>query len=195
MQKLNIVVFTLLLAACSEIPVKTLYTLATTDTNKVNPGALRTATRLPDWLEPQPNGAKLTLRAESAGQTPLNEVLVLEAFNPAAENSNSPIAGQAGTHLYFYRLSAADIERVEQFREQLKQRKAQGIKVSSSVGVSVDACRKTAIPAGKVPVTNYLKIDKNGDYLPLLVNYDLKEALQKEIKDKRIEDLLPLCKS
>ena len=195
MQRFNIVVCTLLLAACSEIPVKTLYTLATTDTNKVNPAVLRTATRLPDWLEPQPNGAKLTLHAESAGQTPLNEILVLEAFNPATEYSSSPIASQAGTHLYFYRLSAADIGRVEQFRAQLKQRKAQGITMSSSLGISVDACRKTPIPAGKVPLTNYLKIDNNADYLPLLVNYDLKAALQKEIKNKRMEEILPVCKS
>jgi hypothetical protein len=46
-----------------------------------------------------------------------------------------------------------------------------------------------------VPVTNYLKIDNNADYLPLLVNYDLKAALQKEIKNKRMEEILPVCKS
>jgi hypothetical protein len=56
------------------------------------------------------------------------------------------------------------------------------------MGISVDACRKGELPEGKIPVTNYLRLDDSG-YMPVVVDYDLR----KEVDGKNLAELLPPC--
>lgn len=180
---------TLLLGACTAIQVKTLYKLATTDMMAVDPAILRAGVRMPDWVAPRPAGVKLELGLAEAGMEPVTERFVLESIPPVLEGKSLASAGKPGFGLYAYRLAAQDIPRFEAFRSKLKAKKAAGNKTSGSLGVGVDACRKTALPDGKIPVTTYLRLDAESGYLPLVVDYDLR----KPVEGKNLAEMIPPC--
>lgn len=180
----------LLLGACTAIPVKTLYKLATTDLMTVDPTVLRAAVRMPEWLAPRPDGVKLELGMKRAGEAPVSEKIVLEAIPVALEGKALATEGKPGFDLYAYRIQPQDIPRLQHFRDTFKAKQAEGgAKVEGSLNVGVDACRKTALPDGDIPVTTYLKLEAGADYLPLLVDYDL----SKPIAGQDVTALLPPC--
>ncbi|MEN9501260.1 MAG: hypothetical protein RI964_545 [Pseudomonadota bacterium] len=179
-----------LLGACTAIPVKTLYKLATADLMTVDPSVLRVAAQMPDWVAPRPDGVKLELGMQRDGETPVTERFILQAVPTALEGKTLNDAAKAGYQLYAYRLAPADIPRLQQFRDTLKAKKADGGKQpASTMGVSVDACRKTALPAGAIPMTTYLRLDTESGYLPLLLDYDLKQ----KVDGKDLAALIPPC--
>ncbi|WMP16560.1 hypothetical protein [Thiothrix lacustris] len=190
MKKLFAVGAALLLGACTSIPVKTLYKLATADLMTVDPSVLRVAAQMPDWVAPRPEGVKLELGLKRDGETPINERFNLEAVPLALEGKTLTDAAKSDYTLYAYRLASVDIPRLQHFRDTLKAKKADGgKKPESTMGVSVDACRKTELPAGKILATTYLQLDRESGYLPLLVDYDLKQ----EVDGKDLAALIPPC--
>ena len=74
-----------LLGACTAIPVKTLYKLATADLMTVDPSVLRVAAQMPDWVAPRPDGVKLELGMQRDGETPVTERFILQAVPTALE--------------------------------------------------------------------------------------------------------------
>jgi hypothetical protein len=190
MKRLLPLAATLLLAACTSIPVKTLYKLATADLMTVDPTVLRVAAQMPDWVAPRPDGVKLELGMKRDGETPINERFNLEAVPLALEGKTLAAAAKPGYQLYAYRLAPVDIPRLQQFRDTLKAKIADGGKMpETSMGVGVDACRKTELPAGKIPATTFLKLDRESGYLPLLVDYDLRQ----KVEGKELATLIPPC--
>ncbi len=190
MKKLLAVATALLLGACTAIPIKTLYKLATTDLMTVDPRVLRVAAQMPDWVAPRPGGVKLELGMNRTGEKPLTERFILEAVPTALEGKTLNDAAKPGYQLYAYRLAPQDIPRLQQFRKVAKAKKAEsGKKPKGSMGVGVDACRKTELPAGKIPMTTFLQLDRESGYLPLVVDYDLKQ----EVDGKDLAALIPPC--
>ncbi len=190
MKKCLFLAAVLCLSACTAIPVKTLYKLATADPMSLDPTVLRVAAQMPDWVAPRPDGVKLELGMQRDGDTPITERFILQAVPTALEGKTLSDAAKVGYQLYAYRLAPADIPRLQQFRDTLKAKKADGgKKPASTMGVSVDACRKTALPAGAIPMTTFLKLDTESDYLPLLVDYDLKQ----KVDGKDLAALIPPC--
>ncbi|UJS24697.1 hypothetical protein [Thiothrix winogradskyi] len=180
----------ILLSACTAIPVKTLYKLATADFMTVDPAVLRVAAQMPDWVAPRPDGVKLELGMKRDGETPVNERFNLEAIPLALEGKTLADAAKPGYQLYAYRLAPADIPRLQHFRDTVKAKKADGgKKPETSLSVGVDACRKSELPAGKIPATTFLQLDKESGYLPLLVDYDLRQ----EVDGKELATLIPPC--
>lgn len=180
----------LLLSACTAIPVKTLYKLATTDMMTVDPAILRAGVRMPDWVEPRPHGVKLELGMQQAGTDPISERFSLESIPAALEGKTLAAEAKPDYQLYAYRLAAQDIPRFEAFRQTLKTKKAETRgKTKGSLSIGVDACRKTELPVGKIPVTTYLRLDTESGYLPLVVDYDLK----KPVDGKNLAELIPPC--
>ena len=175
MKKHLLLIAALCLSACTAIPVKTLYKLATTDPLQVDPTILRAAVRAPTWLEPRADGVKLSVSMIYKDEKPVTETFVLQSVPVALEGKALQGEGKAGFDLYAYRLNPQDIPRLQAFRERFKARKAQG-KPQGSLSVGVDACRKTALPDGEIPITTYLKLEADADYLPLLVDYDLRKT-------------------
>ena len=178
----------LCLTACTAIPVKTLYKLATTDPLQVDPMVLRAAVRAPTWLEPRADGVNLSVGMTYKEEQPVTETFVLQSIPVALEGKALQNEGRAGFDLYAFRLNPQDIPRLQAFREQFKAHKAQG-KTQGSLAVSVNGCRKSALPDGEIPVTTYLKLEAEGDYLPLLVDYDLR----KTSKEQDVAALIPAC--
>ena len=190
MKKCLFLAAVLCLSACTAIPVKTLYKLATADPMSLDPTVLRVAAQMPDWVAPRPDGVKLELGMQRDGDTPITERFILQAVPTALEGKTLNDAAKVGYQLYAYRLAPADIPRLQQFRDTLKAKKADGgKKPASTMGVSVDACRKTALPAGAIPMTTFLKLDTESGYLPLLVDYDLKQ----KVDGKDLAALIPPC--
>lgn len=190
MKRLFPIAAAIMLGACTSIPVKTLYKLATADLMTVDPSVLRVAAQMPDWVAPRPDGVKLELGMKRADETPVNERFNLEAIPVALEGKTLTDNVKSGYQLYAYRLAPADIPRLQHFRDTLQTKKADGgKKPESTMGVSVDACRKTALPAGKIPATTFLQLDRESGYLPLLVDYDLRQ----EVDGKELATLIPPC--
>lgn len=180
----------LLLSACTAIPVKTLYKLATTDMMSVDPTILRAGVRMPEWVEPRPDGVKLELGMQQEGAEPMSERFSLESIPAVLEGKSLAAENKPGYKLYAYRLAPQDIPRFTAFRQTLKEKKAEtGGKTKGSLGIGVEACRKTALPAGKIPVTTYLRLDTESGYLPLVVDYDLK----KPVDGKNLAEMIPPC--
>jgi len=107
----------ILLSACTAIPVKTLYKLATADFMTVDPAVLRVAAQMPDWVAPRPDGVKLELGMKREGEMPVNERFNLEAIPLALEGKALTDAAKPGYQLYAYRLAPVDIPRLQHFRD------------------------------------------------------------------------------
>lgn len=188
MKKLSLLTTTLLLSACTAIPVKTLYTLATTDPMTVDPKIIRTAARMPDWIQPRANGAKLEITAEIAGQKS-QETFILQTVPLALEQGNLQTEAKSGFDLHVYRLNPADLPRLEAFRESIRTQKAAGLKVKGSMSAGVDACYQGELKAGEILVSHYLRLNIEAGYLPVLVDYNLRN----EVDGKNLAELLPRC--
>lgn len=190
MKRLLPIATAILLGACTAIPVKTLYKLATTDLMTVNPADLRVAAQMPDWVAPRPDGVKLELSMKRTGEADVNERFILQTIPTALEGKALNAAAKPGYQLYAYRLAPADIPRLQHFRDTLAAKKADGgKKPESTMGVGVDACRKTELPAGEIPMTTFLQLDRESGYMPLVVDYNLKQ----EVDGKNLAALLPPC--
>lgn len=188
MNKLLLLGLILFLSACTAIPVKTMYTLATTDPMTVDPKIIRTAARMPDWLEPRTNGASLEIKAEFAGREN-QEIFILQPIPLSLESSNLQVEAKPGYKLYVYRLNPADLPRLEAFREMVKAKKAAGIKTKGSMSAGVKGCRKGELKDGAILVSNYLRLNAEQGYLPVLVDYDLR----KQLDGKNLAESLPPC--
>lgn len=189
MKRLTLLATTLLLTACTAIPVKTLYKLATTDPMSVDPKIIRAAARMPDWIEPRPNGAKLTITAQLEGAEPSKETFILQSIPLALAEKELSQAVKQGFKLYTYRINPEDMPRLEAFRNKAKARKAAGAKLHGNMAISVDACHKGAIKEGAILLSNYLRLNEDEGYLPVLVDYDLR----KSVDDKGLAESLPTC--
>jgi hypothetical protein len=151
---------------------------------------LRVAAQMPDWVAPRPDGVKLELGMKRDGEPPINERFILEAIPTALEGKMLNNAAKPGYQLYAYRLAPADIPRLQHFRDTLKAKKVDGgKKPESTMGVGVDACRKTELPAGETPMTTFLQWDRESGYMPLVVDYNLKQA----VDGKDLAALIPPC--
>lgn len=191
MKKLSLLISTLstvLLSACTAIPVKTLYTLATTDPMTVDPKIIRTAARMPDWIQPRVNGAKLEISAEIAGKK-TTESFILQSVPLSLEQSHLQTEAKSGFNLYVYRLNPSDLPRLEAFREHIRTQKAAGMKIKGSMSAGVDACYQGELKTGKILVSNYLRLNVEQGYLPVLVDYNLRD----EVEGKNLAELLPPC--
>lgn len=191
MKKILTMAFTalLLLSACTSMPLKTLYKLATTDMMTVDPAVLRAAVRMPAWVMPRADGVTLALGMTRAGETPQQEQFTLEAIPARLEGKTLAAAASRGFEVYAYRLAQQDIARFERFRDGLKAQKAADPNTKGSLSIGVDACRRAALPPGKIPVTTYLRLDTESGYLPLVVDYDLKQP----VEGKSLAAMIPPC--
>jgi hypothetical protein len=180
----------LLLNACVSMSMKTLYKLATTDPMTVDPVQLRAAVRMPEWLLPKPDSVKLDLTSTLVGDKPLTEHFILESLPAAMESRALQSEYKPGYGLYAYRISPRDIPRFLQFRNDVKARKAKSSNAAKgAISVSAEACRKSVLPDGALLISTYLRFETDMDYLPLVVDYDIK----KSVKEQDLITKIPAC--
>lgn len=189
MKKIPIFLTTLLLSACTAIPVKTMYKLATTDPMQVDPQVIRTAARMPNWLKPLPNGAKIILGMTVEGAAPVEETFILQPIPLALVQKDLASEAKEGFDLYAYRINPDDLPRVIAYRESIKAKRAAGLKVAGTMGAKVDACHQGELREGPILLSNYLLLDNETGYMPVLKDYDLRE----KVDQKGLEKFLPPC--
>jgi hypothetical protein len=153
----------------SHVPLATMSRLSTMTTSDVEPAELRVAARLPEVLEPQPQGVKVRIRTSATGSA-MWEEFVLEAASETRDLE--PLASYArnGTRLWAFRLTTADVARLQQMT-------TNAARVGTSRGVEiaagVDACRRGPLATNPLPTTTLLRTNRSG-YFVLTEDLDLR---------------------
>ncbi|WP_244430606.1 hypothetical protein [Methylocystis sp. ATCC 49242] len=189
--RLPAVVLAASLAACSHMPVSTMWALRNFDASTVDAPTLRAAVRLPEAFEPRRGGVTLTVGWWRDGEDKHEAKFVLK--ETTASDDLAPLAGERkpGTRLFAYRVDPADYAAIGARQKEFLEEKARNpAKTHGSFGVGADACRRGELPDGPILTTSFLRTQSGGPYLTLLKNVDLREAATQE---KPLEELLPLC--
>lgn len=187
------VAFAAALAACSHMPVSTMWALRNFDASSVDPAALRAAVRLPETFEPQKGGVTLKIGWWRDGEESAKREMTFALKETTAPEDVAPLAGEkkAGTHIYAYRVDPADYAAIRVRQKEFLEEKARNPgKTHGSFGVGAEACRRGDFPEGPLLTTTYLRTQPAGAYLTVLKNLDMREAATKE---KPLDKLVPLC--
>lgn len=189
--RLSVAGLTTLLAACSHMPVTTMWALRSFDAAKVDPSALRAAVRLPDSFEPRRSGVTLTVGWWRDGEEKHEAKFILK--ETTAPDDLAPLADERkpGTRLFAYRVDPADYAEIRKRQKEFLDEKARvPSKTHGAFGVGAEACRRGELADGPILTTSFLRMQAGGPYLTLLKNVDLREAVTKE---NPLEALLPPC--
>lgn len=181
------------LAACGHVPLSTIWALRNLDAATLDPALFRAAIRIPDTLEPAPKGVKLEIGwwrdGDEANKHEVKFVLQ-ETISPA---DTAPLTAERrpGTRVHVYRVDPADLAAIRAVQAQVQEEKAKsGGHAHGKLGVGADACRRGEPGRGPVPMTTWLRTEARGDYLPVVVDLDLRSAVTAE---KSFDDLVPPC--
>ncbi len=181
------------LAACSHVPVSTMWALRSFDAASVDPAALRAAVRLPESFEPQKRGVTLKIGWWRDGEEKSKHEMTLALKEMTAPEDVAPLAGEkkAGTRIFAFRVDPADYAAIRARQKEFLEEKARDPgKTHGSFGVGADACRRGDFPEGPLLTTTYLRTQPSGPYLTVLKNLDMREAATKE---KPLDQLVPPC--
>ncbi len=148
MSRLLIAPLVMSLAACSHMPVSTMWALRSFDASTVNPATLRAAVRLPDSFEPRRGGVTLTVGWQRDGEEKHEAKIILK--ETTAADDVAPLAGERkpGTRLFVYRVDPADYAEIRKRQKEYLEEKARNGKTHGSLGVGADACRRGELPEG-----------------------------------------------
>jgi hypothetical protein len=97
-------------------------------------------------------------------------------------------AGPA-THLFAYRLDAAEASRLSAFRDDLKKQQAGAHGGGLTINVVPDACRSGEIASGAVPFTTYLRTPETNGYVTLAEDVDIRTL----VPGRDLVSEMPLC--
>ncbi len=172
--------FLFLGAGCSHVPLTSLPRLASLDPVTFDLSALRAAVRAPDALRPVPGGATVTMSYWLAGDE-AQKVTVAAALDEDDDGSVRAALKadeKPGFRITVFRLSEDGRRRLEAAREEVLALKARmatkGSRVRGSLAVGVKGCAASALPAGPIPLSTYLRTEPTGAFIPLTVDLDLK---------------------
>lgn len=182
----------LALAGCGHVPLSTMARLRSFDAMTLDPAQLRIAIRAPDWIEPRPDGAKLTFKVSRDGALLREEAFVLEPAEELAERARLAAFQRRGERIAPLRVSTADADRIRALQMEMQALRAAGAgKTALSVAAAVEACRRGETPAGPIRTTTLLQPDPATGYLVLLDEVDLRETARKAGVD--LTEKLPPC--
>ncbi|TLG79281.1 hypothetical protein [Methylocystis sp. B8] len=191
--RFSAIAFAVSLAACSHVPVSTMWALRNFDAASVDPTVLRAAVRLPETFEPQKGGVTLKIGWWRDGEEKAKHEMSFALKETTAPEDVAPLAGEtkAGTRIYAYRVDPTDYAAIRARQREFLEEKARNPgKTHGSFGVGAEACRRGAFPEGPLLTTTFLRTQPAGDYLTVLRNADMREAATKE---KPLDELVPLC--
>lgn len=167
---------TAVLAACSHVPLQSMWALRSFDPLTTDPARLRAAVAMPEEAFPTRGGAKLVIsQIRKGGGDEDKTEIVLEQVSLAAETGLGAVKPKAGQMVRAYRIPPAEIPRLLEARERARARaeKEPGA-FTGTLSVGIDGCRQEGAPAPKAfLVSTWLKTSETQDYVPLLVDLDL----------------------
>jgi len=181
------------LTACGHVPITTIWALRNLDAATLDPALLRAAIRIPDALEPAPGGVRLEIAWWRDGEeNRKHEVkFALQETRSPADTGPLEAERRPGARLHVYRVDPADLAAIRAVQARVQEEKARsGGHAHGKIGVGADACRRGEPGRGPLAMTTWLRIDARGDYLPVVVDLDLRSAVTAE---KSFDQLVPPC--
>jgi len=182
-----------LLAGCGHVPLTSLPKLAKIDIRTTDLAQLRAGISLPADIRPLPGGVTMTIIALPKDGGRHERKVVLEEVRDAAELSSLPTLAAPGRHFTLFRLSAADAARLGAFREEMfAGPQNSGNRGSLSLGAD-KACRLGELSAKPVTMTGYLRTSETQDYVLLMRDFDLTEAVRAIDPKVDLATAIPPC--
>lgn len=180
----------LLLSGCWHMPISALARLSNVDALAIDPGELRLAARVPDWLEAAPGHVhlKATLHAGEADEKEIVFDLV-DKTTPADLRALSGEA-RAGSHVVVFAASPADAARIGEIQTRVRAEKAAGVEHKGKLQFYADPCRRGDLPPGPAMVDLYLKLGANEDFFKVYQDVDLRDPAT---LGGDLETAIPLC--
>lgn len=170
------------MSACASIPLTTMYNLWNFDPWSSDFREWRAGARLPvpgaQTLKPQ---IKMTIATWRDGDTrKTSDVFVLLPSSDPKDLSPLSAEQRAGYALSAYRIDPQDFERLEKLRARIVAAKTlPGPQIHGELKIEAGACGdQAALPKGPFLVSTYLLVERKDGYNPLIVDYDLTEALK-----------------
>ncbi|WP_026599834.1 hypothetical protein [Methylosinus sp. sav-2] len=182
-----------MLGGCGHIPVSTLWALRGLDASTLSPERLRAAVRVPDALEPRPDGVTLEIGWWRDGRESEKRIVKFVLRETKSSADVEPLAGErkAGTRIHAFRVDPADIEKIRALQTETRAEMAKGGgKTHGTLGIGAEACRRGDLPEGPVMMTTFIRAGVERDYLTLLDGVDLRAAVG---ADKSLDELAPPC--
>ncbi len=124
----------------------------------------------------------MTISTWREGETKkTSDVFVLQPSNDPKDLAPLTTELRAGYSLSAYRIDPKDYDRLEQLRTRIVVAKTQaGPQMHGELKIEAGACGDVpSVPKGAFLVSTYLQVDRKDGYNPLIVDYDLTEALKK----------------
>lgn len=168
------------LAACSSVPVTTMWQLRDLDPMALEPTEVRAAMRVPVRIGTAGiNSLKLDLTMKTAdGANEVSESIELERLDTVLSGH---LRGQRkeGYEIAVFALSDSDTARIRAFQQTAKAWKARyKDDLDFDIGLSYSFCRTgQANPGAPLPFTSYIKISGEKDFLTLTKELDMRKQV------------------
>lgn len=176
---------------CASIPLTTMYNLWNFDPWSSDFREWRAGARLPlagaKELKPQ---IRMKIETWRDGDPQKNEdIMVLQPTSDPADIGPLAAEQRAGYSVTAYRIDPKDYERLNKLRTRVLAAKTSGgPALHGSLTITAAACGTGGnLPEGRFLISTYLLVDRKDGYNPLLVDYDLSDAIQKAAKEPKKE--------
>lgn len=173
----------LCLSACASVPLRTMYNLWNFDPWSSDFRAWRAGARLPlagaEAIKPQIRMTIATWTDEKKDRR--EETFVLLPTSEPVDLQPLTSEMRAGYSLSAYRIDPNDYARLAALRTRIVAAKtAGGPQLHGSLSIGARGCGGFAnVPKGPFLVSTYLLVDRKDGYNPLIVDYDLADAIRK----------------
>ena len=167
-----------LLAGCGHVPLASLPKLSKVDIRTTDLAELRAGISLPADIRTLPGGVTMTLVALPKDGGRHERKVVLEEVRDAAELARLPAVTSPGRRFTLFKLSRADAARLGAFREEMfAGPQNSGNRGSLALGAD-KACRLGELSGKPIAMSGYLRTSETQDYVLLMRDFDLREAVR-----------------
>jgi hypothetical protein len=182
-----------LLGGCGHVPLTSLPQLSKIDMKNTDLAELRAGISLPADIRTLPGGVTMTLGALPKDGGRHERKVVLEEVRDAVELAKLPAMASPGRRFTVFRLSRADAARLGAFRQEMfAGPQNSGNRGSLTLGAD-KACRLGELSGKPITMTGYLKTSETQDYVLLLRDFDLSEAVRAVDPKVDLATAIPPC--
>lgn len=181
------------LTGCGHVPLTSLPKLAKIDIKTTDLAQLRAGINLPADIRPLPGGVTMTITALPKDGGRHERKVVLEEVRDATDLASLPVLTAPGRRFTLLKLSSADVARLGAFREEMFVGPQQsGNRGSLSLGAD-KACRIGELSPRPITMTGYLRTSETQDYVLLMRDFDLTEAVRAVDPKVDLATAIPPC--
>ncbi len=165
----------ILLTSCTSVPLSSLPALSRIDFQTTRMEDLRVALELPKVIRPKERGVMLDVAASLGSAQEKMQFRLIPADGPK-EPQGLISASSRDRAVYTFKLTAQDVDTLNQTRARILDAKQNGDKGELSLGIAAkEFCRVSALPEGTIAATTYIATTETNGYIPVIRNYDLRD--------------------